>query len=244
MIREFIKRIIELLVTVRYLSLPRKFINIVINYAVLIKNGVILYYDDPQRSKVINFIKRIKLEVKLLMEINEAYQVYMAVKNTKKIKGDIAEVGVYRGGSAKIICEAKGDKPLHLFDTFEGIPELSKMDTGYYHKGEFPASLKDVKTYLKKYHNVHFYKGLFPSTAKPISNKKFSFVNIDVDIYESTFNCLEFFYPRMNGGGIIVSHDYINANAAGVRKAIDNFFKDKPEPVIEISGSQCLIVKL
>jgi len=38
------------------------------------------------------------------MEINEAYQIFMAVKNTRKIKGDIAEVGVYRGGSARIIC--------------------------------------------------------------------------------------------------------------------------------------------
>ena len=244
MIREIIKKTIEWLVTIRLLVPFGKFINIAINYAVLIKNGVVLYYDDPERSKVINLIKKIKLEVKLLMEINEAYQVYMAVKNTKKIKGNIVEIGVYRGGSAKIICEAKEDKSLHLFDTFEGIPELSKWDTGDYHKGELQASLKDVKSYLNKYRNVYFYKGLFPSTAKPIRNKKFSFVNIDVDIYESTLNCLKFFYTRMNPGGVIISHDYINENAAGVRKAFDNFFKDKPEPIIEISGSQCLIVKL
>ena len=244
MIIEIIKKTIEWLVTIRLLVPFGKFINIAINYAVLIKNGVVLYYDDPERSKVINLIKKIKLEVKLLMEINEAYQVYMAVKNTKKIKGNIVEIGVYRGGSAKIICEAKEDKSLHLFDTFEGIPELSKWDTGDYHKGELQASLKDVKSYLNKYRNVYFYKGLFPSTAKPIRNKKFSFVNIDVDIYESTLNCLKFFYTRMNPGGVIISHDYINENAAGVRKAFDNFFKDKPEPIIEISGSQCLIVKL
>ena len=42
----------------------------------------------------------------------------MAVKATRKLSGDIAEVGVYRGGSAMIICEAKGNKKLHLFDTF------------------------------------------------------------------------------------------------------------------------------
>lgn len=201
MIREFIKRIIKWLVTVKFLSPLRKFINLAANYAVLVKNGVILYYDDSERSKIINLIKKTKLEVKLLMEINEAYQVYMAVKNTRKIKGDIAEIGVYRGGSAKIICEAKEDKSLHLFDTFEGIPELSKWDTGDYHKGELQVSLKDVKSYLNKYRNVYLYKGLFPSTAKPIRNKKFSFVNIDVDIYESTLNCLKFFYTRMNPGG-------------------------------------------
>ncbi len=177
------------------------------------------------------------------MEINEAYQVYMAVKRTGKIKGDIAEVGVYRGGSAKIISEAKGSKALHLFDTFEGLPELSKMDEqDYFHKGEFYASIDEVKDYLKKYRKVNFYKGYFPTTAKPVKNKKFSFVNLDVDIYESTLSSLKFFYPRMNKGGIIITHDYINA--IGVRKAFDDFFKDKVEPIIELSGSQCLIVKI
>ena len=48
---------------------------------------------------------------------------------TKKIDGDIAEVGTYRGGSAKLICEAKGEKKLHLFDTFEGFaPADSESD--------------------------------------------------------------------------------------------------------------------
>lgn len=244
MIREMIKKTIEWFVTTRLFVPLGKFVNIAFNHAVFFKNGVILYYDDPKRSKVINLVKKIKLEVKLLMTINEAYQVYMAVRNTKKIKGDIAEVGVYKGGLAKIICEAKGERPLHLFDTFEGIPELSKWDTGDYHKGELEASLKDVKTYLKKYRNVYFYKGFFPNSANSIKNKKFSFVNIDVDIYESTLNCLKFFYPRINPGGVIISHDYINEKAGGVRKAFDNFFEDKPEPILEISGSQCLVVKL
>jgi len=94
---------------------------------------------------------------------------------------------------------------------------------------------------LEKYKNVHFYKGLFPATAGSVKDKKFSFINLDVDTYESTLNCLKFFYSRMNRCGVIISHDYISAT--GVRKAFDEFFKDKPEPIIELSGSQCLIVK-
>ena len=46
----------------------------------------------------------------------------MAAKITGKVTGDIAEVGVYKGGSAKIICSAKGDRHLHLFDTFAAFP--------------------------------------------------------------------------------------------------------------------------
>ena len=64
----------------------------------------------------------------LLLEDIEAYYIFMAVKRTQKVPGDIAEVGVYKGGSAKIICSAKGDKSLHLFDTFEGLPKVDDID--------------------------------------------------------------------------------------------------------------------
>ena len=62
-----------------------------------------------------------------------------------------------------------------------------------------------------------------------------------MDLYKPTLESIEFFYPRMKKGGIIISHDY--SVALGVRRAFDEFFKDKPEPIIQMAGSQCLIVK-
>jgi hypothetical protein len=100
----------------------------------------------------------------------------------------------------------------------------------------------DVRNYLKRYKNVHFYKGIFPSTAAKIRDRGFSFVHLDLDLYKATQESIEFFYPRMKKGGIMISHDYISSS--GVRKAFDEYFKDRPEPIIEMSGSQCLIVKL
>lgn len=95
--------------------------------------------------------------------------------------------------------------------------------------------------YLKEYSNVHFYKGIFPFTAKLVEGKVFSLVNLDVDLYESTLSCLNFFYPRMSKGGVVILHDYTVYQ--GVRKAVDEFFDDKQETIIELYGSQCLIVK-
>ena len=63
-----------------------------------------------------------------------------------------------------------------------------------------------------------------------------------MDCYESTKQCLEFFYSRMSPGGIILSHDYMTA--PGVKKAFDDFFEDRAEPVLETAGSQCLVVKV
>ena len=197
-------------------------------------------FSSPERCIIWDMINNIKREVDMLLENDEAYYIYMAVKNTEKIKGDIAEVGVYQGGSAKIICAANNEKSLHLFDTFEGIPSLDAIDSVNFHEGQFACPLDVVKNYLSQYEKIFFYKGTFPDTSVPVIDKKFSFVHLDVDTYPSTLNCLKFFYPRMSQGGIIISHDYL---VAGVRKAFDEFFVDKPDPIIELLSSQCLIVK-
>jgi len=241
------KKIISWAVTTRLLVFPRGIISEAIDYGLSVSRqqnyGVTIFYNDCERAKVIDLVRKIKSENAMLLRENEAYQIFMAVVRTKKVDGDIAEVGVYRGASAKLICEAKGDKTLHLFDTFEGLPDLSKIDDSkMFHRGQFFATCADVENYLREYSDVHFYKGLFPLTAGPLQGKMFSFVNLDVDLYEATSSCLKFFYPRMNKGGVIIAHDYINA--PGVRKAFDGFFEDKQETIIELSGTQCLVVKL
>ena len=65
----------------------------------LSQHHIIIYaYRDHYRAKVIDFTREIKNENKLLLSHDEAYQLYNACVQTKKIEGDIAEVGVYRGG--------------------------------------------------------------------------------------------------------------------------------------------------
>jgi len=205
--------------------------------------GGLAHYGCPDRKDFAKNLKKIRADTDLLLEDIEAYHIYMATKRTQKIPGDIAEVGVYKGGSAKIICLAKGDKHLHLFDTFEGLPKVEEIDIVWpFYEGKFAASYDSVQKYLGDESNVYFYKGIFPGTSDPIRDKKFSMVNFDVDTYESTKQCLEFFYSRMSPGGILISHDYITA--PGVKKAFDDFFDGKTEPVLETAGSQCLVVKV
>lgn len=209
---------------------------------------LVILYSNSDVLKVRDIVRRIRDEQQLgqtgLGQTNyEAYQIFITTQKTGKLNGDIAEVGVCSGSSAKLICEAKGNKILHLFDTFEGLPSPGGYDdTAMYSKGYYAWALEKVKTYLAGYSNVCFYKGLFPDTGKYVSDKVFSFVHLDVDIYQSTVDCLEFFYPRMNKGGIILSHDY--QISCGVKKAFDDFFIDKQEIIIELSGSQCLVVKI
>lgn len=190
---------------------------------------------------VINLIKTIQKDGHSLMWPTEMVQIYNCISSVKKLTGDFAEVGVYSGRSAKLICETKNDRMLHLFDTFEGLPEPTFVDSNPVQKKMYTATLDSVKTYLNNYKNVNFYPGIFPQTTETVKDKSFTFVHLDVDLYQSTLECLKFFYPRMVSGGIILSHDY--STLIGVKKAFDEFFADKTESVIELSTSQCLIVK-
>lgn len=240
--KKIVKKIIDSLAATGFLNFLWKIFGKSVQYWLSNINRQVLHYNSNEKLEFFRLIKQIRAENKLLLETNEAFQLYQAVKSTTKITGDIAEVGAYLGGSAKIICTAKGDRTLHLFDTFEGLPEMSVWDRSpHFHQGQFVSSVDFVKHYLKEFSSVNLYKGLFPATSVPVENCTFSMVHLDVDLYEATAAGLMFFYPRMNKGGIIISHDY---DEPGVKKAVDDFFEDKPEYVLEISGCQCMIVKL
>jgi hypothetical protein len=179
--------------------------------------------------------------------LTERYNLYSLVQATSHLPGAIAEAGVYRGGSAKIICTVKGDSPLYLFDTFEGMPRVNATVDGGFSQGDFADTrYEEVVAHLSAFKNVHFYKGFFPDSAlgKEPEKQNYRFVHLDMDIYESTLKGLEFFYPRTVPGGMIVSHDYSNLTVPGVKKAFADFFKDKQEAVIPLWGTQCLVVKI
>ena len=194
---------------------------------------------DPE---IVGLLRDIHREKRSLLSSFEAYLVYSMARAQSKREGAFAEVGVFKGASARLICEAKGDKPLHLFDTFEGLPESSQNDRNVHRVGQYACSLENVQDYLRGHDNVHYHRGIFPDSAVGVEVRQYAFVHFDVDLYEGTLACLEYFYPRMIPSGIMLSHDY--GILAGVEKAFQEFFADKPEEIIEQPTTQCAVIKL
>lgn len=184
--------------------------------------------------------KELLNEKKILLNVRETWSLYDQLKKTAGLNGDIAELGVCFGGSAKLICQLKKDKRLHLFDTFCGLPKndfsINKIKAGEIKGG----TLKEVEDYLAGYSNIYYYKGIFPDTASELKkeNLRFSFVHLDADIYEATLDGLKFFYPRMQKSGIILIHDYHVNHLPGVERAVSEFLKDKPEKVIPLRAAR------
>ena len=114
------------------------------------------------------------------------------------------------GCTAKVICDAKGDKPLHLCDTFEGLPEPKGDDAKVEKKGSFACGLESIQKYLAGVPNVTYHKGYCPQSIRGVlDDHRFALVHLDVDLYEPTRDSLAFCYPRVAPGGIIVC-DFID----------------------------------
>jgi O-methyltransferase len=167
----------------------------------------------------------------------------------QKVPGAFAELGVYKGMTAKLIHQYAPERMLHLFDTFEGFTPRSDAAElqvlGHSTKLFADTSLEMARQMVgEPSATVAFHQGFFPeSVPAALHSETFAFVHLDADLFEPTLNGLEFFYPRLARRGILLIHDY---NAwPGARRAVDEFFVDKAElpiPMPDKSGS-ALVVK-
>ncbi len=159
------------------------------------------------------------------------------------ISSAIAEVGVYKGGTAKIILETMNKEyDLYLFDTFEGIPNKSKYDNIVNINDFNDVPYEDILNYFKKYSNVYIYKGIFPQdTSKYIDDVMFKIVHLDVDTYISYKESLNFFYDKLISGGYIIFDDYNEPACIGATMAINEFFGDKKEKILQKNNSYFII---
>lgn len=193
---------------------------------------------DEQFNKIL-----IEIKNNTLVDKDRCSILYQFSKHTANLEGDIAEVGVYKGGTAKLISKTLINKQIHLFDTFEGMPETDpKKDK--HKKGDFKIDFELVRKYLNDCNNIHIYKGFFPDTSTPIKDKKFCFVHIDADIYKSVYDSCIFFYKRLVNGAIMIFDDYGFPSCPGAKQAVDNFFLDKNEQTICLPTGQCFIIKM
>jgi O-methyltransferase len=166
------------------------------------------------------------------------------------LPGAFAELGVYRGVTARLIHHYAPERTLHLFDTFEGFTARSTVAELRSTGDEIPASqfsdtsVDRVRRFIRpNSEKVFFHKGFFPdSIPASLQSENFAFVHLDADLYEPTIEGLKFFYPRIPRRGVLLVHDY--NSWVGARKAVEDFFSDKAElpiPMPDKNGSALII---
>jgi len=197
-----------------------------------------IWSHDPEFLKILE-----EISGRTLVAQDRLFMLFQLARLTAPLPGAMAEVGVYRGGTARLLARACPQKALHLFDTFSGMPQADpSLDR--HHQGDFAdTSLAEVKEYLADCPRLHFHPGLFPASAASLPPQPYALVYLDVDLYHSTKDGLEYFYPMLVKGGAIVCDDYEWKGCPGVKKALDEFLAGKPEKVFVTARYQCAIIK-
>jgi hypothetical protein len=166
--------------------------------------------------------------------------IFKLLEVTKDIDGQVAECGVFQGHSllpiGLYLKQENSLKKIYGFDSFEGFNEEVKIDidlggdnSSQKKIGGFNStSFNYVENLIKGFklsNKIKIFQGYFEETLSNVQEKKFSFVHLDCDLYSPYKACLEFFYPRISRGGIILIDEYNDPSWPGCNKAVDEFIQ-------------------
>ena len=164
-----------------------------------------------------------------LVDKYRCYELWSLAKEAAKLPdGDFVEIGVWRGGTGCIIAaqasiSAPGDT-VYLCDTFTGVVKAGDSDR-HYQGGEHADTSEQAVLSLTQeigLENVRILAGVFPDqTGHAIESHRFRFCHIDVDVYQSGLNILNWVWPRMVPGGIVVFDDYGYLSTGGITKLVN-----------------------
>jgi O-methyltransferase len=172
---------------------------------------------------------------------------------------DIAECGVWKGHSAWMIANIFSQNSFtgtfHIFDSFEGgLSDKVKKDQNLVRnmsieqikreKEIFSSRESQVANCLSSFDFINIYAGWIPDRFFDVDTKNFSFVHIDVDLYQPTLDSLEFFWPRIIKGGYLIIDDYGSSQFPGASAAVDEFLKINPVSFFyKVPMGSCFIIK-
>jgi O-methyltransferase len=168
-----------------------------------------------------------------------------------RIPGEMAECGVWRGGSMMAIALTllrlgEGDRDLYLFDTFTGMPEPGAADVASPYDGYSPhrrwhhtsragrqwagVPTDQVRRAVESTGyppgRIKLVAGMVEHTLPEQAPERLALLRLDTDWYASTKHELEQLYPRLVDGGVLLIDDY--GHYEGARRAVDEFFAENP----------------
>lgn len=175
------------------------------------------------------------------------WMIHQLLRLTEAVPGDTAECGVFRGATSYLIARFASrsvpPKTHHLFDSFEGLSIPDVKDGPLWRAGDFAADAGTVMGMLAQFSNVQAHAGWIPQRFDDVANLSFSFVHIDVDLHAPTRDSIEFFYPRLSPGAVLVCDDYGMGTCPGATEAVNTFLAGKPEKMIALTDGGGFFIK-
>ena len=136
------------------------------------------------------------------------------------------------------------DPEFYAFDSFEGLPETKTEEDGYFQAGTFCSSREDFICIVKKKSGLllddkYIVQGYYCDSLTPelqARMPKAGVVHIDVDLYSSTVEVLEFIKPLLVAGSLLIFDDWYcfpGGSLMGERRALTEFLDKNPSFEVE-----------
>jgi O-methyltransferase len=175
------------------------------------------WLDDHDFQRTYEVIKQ-----HTLVDLYRVWELWSVAKQIWKVEGDVLEVGVWRGGTGAILCEATrgAGRTVFLADTFTGVVKAGKNDTNYTGGEHSDTSVEHVLSVLNslRIENAEILAGIFPEKNQHRVKSKIALLHVDVDVYDSAKDIVNWALPRLSKGGVIIFDDYGFLGCDGITK--------------------------
>jgi O-methyltransferase len=220
-----------------------------------------LYETDPDFIDLYEAARK-KTDTKpSIKRLPRFYNLLHLFRQIEPLSGFIAECGCWRGlSSLMLLSELRRLDPQYrgaeylICDSFSGLSEPSNLDvirhpdalkTGetYGVSGDFSCSQEVVQENLSEFPEVTYQPGWIPESLQSLPERTYRFVHVDLDLHEPTAGAVEYFYPRLIAGGMLVCDDYGTIAWPGARRAVDEYCQTHKVPLLPLSTGQAVLYK-
>jgi O-methyltransferase len=185
-----------------------------------------------------------------LVDVYRMHELWSLVAETAKIGGDIVEVGVWRGGTGAVMARKEkllgGSGRVFLCDTFRGVVKAGAEDSDYRGGEHDDTNRAIVEDLLGKIDAgaARILEGVFPDeTGRALDSDRVRLLHVDVDVYQSAKDSVEFLWDRMPAGAAIAFDDYGFVGCEGVTRYADELRARKDVFFLHNLNGHAVIVK-
>ena len=174
-----------------------------------------------------------------------------AGRHASLLPGDFAECGVNTGIYALAVCDYVDfnalDKSFYLFDTFRGIPEL-QMSAGekrdrLISNTKYPDVFEHAAKNFAPFPRAKLVRGTVPDTLTSVAIDKVAYLSLDMNIAYPERKAIEYFWPRLAPGAVVVLDDYGWSGYEEQKKTMDEFARQVGVEVWMLPTGQGLMFK-
>lgn len=178
------------------------------------------------------------------------WSVTYAIKTTISTQNNLVECGVCDGMSAYFAIGAARDNSskfkYYLYDAWEGMNRDYLLKTEYRKEGEYSYLQIEntIKNLLPFQDKTIFNKGFIPGSFQASENPdSLVWMHIDLNSALPTVGALDFFFDKLECGGIVLLDDYADPNYEDTKTHVDKWLENKPGLLLPLPTGQSIIFK-